>query len=52
MIQLDGSKEKLEPVQSEETVNSTEKMIREERFTLILKNRSISADIGFVKSES
>ena len=46
MKKLDGSKEKSPPHQPEEMANSTEKMIHEERFTLINKNRSVSVDLG------
>ena len=46
MKKLDGSKEKLQPVQPEEMANSTEKMIHEERFNLFYKNRTVSVDHG------
>ena len=48
MKNLDGSKEKLSPVQSEEMANSTEKMIHEELDSLISeKHFTVVTNFGY-----
>ena len=67
MKKLDGSKEKVSPVQSDEMANSTEKMIHEELDSLSFQNCSVHdfldgpvrgpvrfspVSLGFAKSDS
>ena len=63
MKKLDGSKEKVSPVQSDEMANSTEKMIPEEQDSLSFQNCPVHdfldgpvrfgpVSLGFAKSDS